>query len=110
MRTSNKAYFAKLAWNLVTTIDKLWVQVKRETYDCGSFLTPQISIRSNCFKIWKAITNLWPDIERNVSWIRNNRLETRLWKDSWVPGCANLEDICDRQIPQQSADFPALVC
>jgi hypothetical protein len=38
MRTLNKAYFAKLAWNLVTTIDKLWVQVKRETYNCGSFL------------------------------------------------------------------------
>lgn len=47
MKILNQAYMLKLAWQLITEKDKLWVQVVRAKYNCGNQMLPKIIQRSN---------------------------------------------------------------
>lgn len=55
LRILNKAYMAKLAWQISNNQDKLWVQIMRYKYSCGSFGTPSIFAKPYSYNVWKAI-------------------------------------------------------
>lgn len=57
----------KLAWQLANDKEKLWVQIMRAKYQCGSQLLPKISHKSISTNVWK------PLFESGIKWqeIRN---------------------------------------
>lgn len=90
MRILNQAYMMKLAWQLVTERDKLWVQVMRAKYQCSSQLLRKVGLKSNSSDIWKAINKAWLQVEPNLAWSVRNGQDTRFWKDRWIHGCNSM--------------------
>lgn len=79
----------KLAWCLVAHPDKLWVRIMRAKYKCGPNAVPEVRHRSNTSSTWRAISDVWEKVLGNLTWVIRDGLQTRFWKDSWIPhtGC-----------------------
>lgn len=106
LRVLDKAYMMKLALHLMANPEKLWVQVMKAKYNCGSYAMPSVSARSSRSSIWRAIVDIWPDVSVNTTWILNNGNGTWFWKDRWLPGMDSLESCCLGHVPSEQADFP----
>jgi hypothetical protein len=95
----NSAYMMKLAWQLITCQDKLWVKVMRAKYSCGNLIIPTVNNRSNSTPTWKAIVNVWEDVTRNITWCIQNGHHVRFWKDAWIRDCGPLLNLASNGIP-----------
>lgn len=51
-------------------------------YNVGSYGSSNIVVRSNASNVWKAISNSWPVVERNISWMIKDGTNTRFQGDS----------------------------
>jgi hypothetical protein len=106
MRILNQAHMLKLAWQLVSNPEKLWVRVMKAKYRCGMYAFPQVQLKTNCSSVWRAIHRVWHHVQQNVSWVIGNGNDTRFWKDSWLPDLHNLESLYSHSIPQGHTNFP----
>ncbi|XP_019167697.1 PREDICTED: uncharacterized protein LOC109163410 [Ipomoea nil] len=79
----NNALLAKLAWQLVTSHDKLWVKVMREKYvkNKNFFATPMIA---NASWGWRSIMRGRSIVELGAAWRIGNGLSLNFWSDWWT--------------------------
>lgn len=104
----NKAHMMKLAWNILTDPNKLWVKVMKAKYSCGMHTIPKFNFRANSSCTWKAIVQAWDLVKENIIWIVNNGHDVRFWKDSWIPGYKPLIKLFDITVHDAEKDFPVL--
>jgi hypothetical protein len=105
LRMLNQAYIHKLAWQMVAEPNKLWVQVMRAKYKCGSLSTPSIVVRSNSSNIWRSISKSWQQVKSHIRWVINDGHGTRFWRDPWIPNCGALEDHYEASIPSTEIEY-----
>lgn len=106
LRLFNRAYMAKLGWQLINNPEKSWVQVMEAKYNCGSQGMPNVCVRSNASNVWRAIANTWDDIVTDTTWAIRDGSNTRFWRDVWIPRFGKLEDLYPSAIPQAELAFP----
>lgn len=105
MKTLNQAYILKLAWQLINERDKLWVQIMRAKYQCGSLHLPKVSMKSNSSRLWNAISKNWKPIEDNIQWSVRSGQDTKFWLDRWLPDCHSLSHYMLDSIPETEKNF-----
>lgn len=82
-RDFNDALLAKLAWQMHTMPDKLWVKAMRSKYvKQGDFATAQVPV--NASWEWKSIVRGREIIEANVGWRVGNGRSINFWTDRWI--------------------------
>lgn len=106
LKVLNQAYMLKLAWQITTETDKLWVRIVKSKYNCGNLLLPNISQRSSSTNVWKAISRVWNTVKSNLDWVIKDDQQNRFWRDSWVPGCNSIESYILDEIPSSHIDLP----
>lgn len=77
----NKAFLAKLAFQLVSRPDQLWVQVLRAKYNWSNKSNYTFRTRSSSH-LWRSIAKIWPETEIHLHWKPGNGSCIRFWSDS----------------------------
>lgn len=96
----------KLAWQLISNPEKLWVKIMNFKYNCGSFGMPSVINKPNASNAWRAIVNSWDAVVRNSSWVIRDGSDTRFWRDSWIPNNDSLESLPPSASPIAELNFP----
>jgi hypothetical protein len=96
----------KLAWQLISCPDKLWVKVMRAKYSCGNLIIPSVNNRSISSSTWKAIVSVWEDVSNNITWCIQNGHHVRFWKDAWIRDCGPLLNLLHNRVPPGHMEFP----
>lgn len=105
LRILKRANMMKLAWRLVAHPDKLWVRIMRAKYKCGPNAVPEVKHRSNTSSTWRAISDVWEKVLGNLTWVIRDGLQTRFWKDSWIPHTGCLVEHVTASIPVGELNF-----
>lgn len=67
LKVLNNAYMMKLAWCLAGELEKLWVRIMKDEYNCGVYAMPKVEVKQSCSNVWMAIVDIWPVVESNIS-------------------------------------------
>ncbi|KAK8519828.1 hypothetical protein V6N12_003799 [Hibiscus sabdariffa] len=74
----------KLAFQLVSSIESMWVTALKQKY--RMLTTCPLSIaRQNCSPLWRALANIWDSFQDNTFWLVGDAIDVHLWNDTWVP-------------------------
>lgn len=74
----------KLAWQMITCLEKLWVIIMKAKYVCGLNMIPEISYQSNSSITWRAIVDAWQIAKLQLIWVSRDGQTIKFWKDSWI--------------------------
>ncbi|KAK8484750.1 hypothetical protein V6N12_074747 [Hibiscus sabdariffa] len=90
----------KIGFQLVVSVDKLWVRVLRAKYNLEEVLPLSIT-RRNGSRLWKGICDIWDELKESVIWnIRNGR-NTDFWYDTWIDSKGRLVSECNsNEVPR----------
>lgn len=83
MKAMNKACLMKLGWQLRTKGSGLWCQVMNGKYIRNVFMDSLI-VKNYDFDLWKALANLWSDLEEGEFWVIGQRDTVNVWRTKWV--------------------------
>ncbi|KAL4356252.1 hypothetical protein AHAS_Ahas09G0068100 [Arachis hypogaea] len=75
---SNNLFLMKLAWNLVTKTNFLWVKVMKSKYECSGDAFPKVHQKPNFSNAWKGIVKVWNQFKINIIWRCPGQDETLL--------------------------------
>lgn len=79
----NLALLAKLAWQMMSNPEKLWVKVLKQKYvKGGDFLKARVSTRASWG--WKSIVRGRSVVEGCMSWRVGDGKSINCWSDKWV--------------------------
>nr|GLL45961.1 uncharacterized protein LOC109163410 [Ipomoea trifida] len=79
----NEALLAKLAWQMNTCEDKLWVRIMKEKYvKAGNFFTASTPLQSSWG--WRSILRGRSTIELGAAWRLGTGDSLNFWSDWWV--------------------------
>nr|GMD37695.1 LINE-type retrotransposon LIb DNA [Ipomoea batatas] len=79
----NEALLAKLAWQMNTCEDKLWVRIMKEKYvKAGNFFTAPTPLQSSWG--WRSILRGGSTIELGAAWRVGTGDSLNFWSDWWV--------------------------
>nr|BAE79385.1 unnamed protein product [Ipomoea batatas] len=82
-RDFNRAFLTKMAWQIFSNIDKLWVKVLREKYvKNADFL--HLQSQSNCSWGWRSIMKGKDVLAGAIKWNVGNGRKINFWNDWWV--------------------------
>ncbi|KAK9003828.1 hypothetical protein V6N11_018724 [Hibiscus sabdariffa] len=79
----NLAFMQKLAFSLVSSPDAMWVAALHQKYHMFSTCPLSIS-RPNCSPIWRALSNVWDIVRKNIFWFVGDGNDVYLWNDTWL--------------------------
>lgn len=104
----NKAFLIKMAFQLVTKVDELWVRILRTKYKVTEICSNGIG-RSVCSYVWDSLAKIWNQFKENVIWSIGDGSKVSFAHDQWVPRLGFLKDylLPGTSIPDQVkvADF-----
>ncbi|RYR57449.1 hypothetical protein Ahy_A05g023183 [Arachis hypogaea] len=79
----NKAFLAKISWELIDKLDDLWASLIWAKYDLDK--NPYLTHRTaNCSSLWNNLAPMWPFIKENTIHRIGNGLNTLFWRDVWL--------------------------
>lgn len=107
LRRNNDAHMMKLAWELTKNNEKLWVQVLRDKYKCGSGALPLVTPKHNSSNVWRGILHIWESFLKGTIWRVGDGRSVRFWQDSWVDGHPSLECEINMSLCQSLRDSRA---
>ncbi|KAL4374816.1 hypothetical protein S245_017461 [Arachis hypogaea] len=83
LNTMNKAFLAKISWELIDKLDDLWASLIWAKYDLDK--NPYLTHRTaNCSSLWNNLAPMWPFIKENTIHRIGNGLNTLFWRDVWL--------------------------
>ncbi|MBA0686233.1 hypothetical protein Goari_013845 [Gossypium aridum] len=77
------SFFMKLAYQIVTKPDTLWVRVLRSKYKMLD-VCPLLVNRSNCSYVLRSISNVWDQFRKNLYWSLGNGRSVSFIQDVWI--------------------------
>ncbi|KAH1090779.1 hypothetical protein J1N35_018036 [Gossypium stocksii] len=80
----NDSFLMKIAFNLISQKDALWVRVLRSKYGWKNRLPDSIH-RTNCSHIWSSLSKVWSLLRENLIWSIGDGSSIRSWTDAWIP-------------------------
>ncbi|KAK8578841.1 hypothetical protein V6N12_069185 [Hibiscus sabdariffa] len=99
----NLAFMQKLAFQLVSSTESMWVTALRQKY--RMLTTCPLSIaRQNCSPLWRALANIWDSFRDdsfrdNTFWLVGDATDVHLWNDTWVPSVGPLRPWLSNALP-----------
>lgn len=101
----NHAFLAKLAYQLISNQNILWVAVLRAKYNwspasCYAFRTKTAS------HTWRSIAKVWADSELNFLWRIGDGATIRFWSDPWLRDTGPLKLLSFADIPADELNRP----
>ncbi|GKU95851.1 hypothetical protein SLEP1_g9158 [Rubroshorea leprosula] len=107
LRTSfenNKAFIAKLGWQLLSGQNKPWCQALSQKYlRTGSLMNCPSQSASSV--TWRSILKCRDVLQLGVRWQVGSSSNIKFWHDTWV-GHKKLLDFAIQPIPQELIDLP----
>ncbi|KAL4303140.1 hypothetical protein GQ457_10G015890 [Hibiscus cannabinus] len=79
----NKAFLMKLAFQLVTNVDKLWIRVIKAKYKWGDQVPLSLKL-GNCLRLWRGFGAIWDVIRDSIMWNVRNGAIVNFWNDVWL--------------------------
>ncbi|KAK8680188.1 hypothetical protein V6N13_109140 [Hibiscus sabdariffa] len=83
LQTQNEAFLMKLAFNLVSCKEALWVRFLRVKYKCIDYV-PSVLQNQNCSRLWKGLSLVWSNVRQNLKWNIGDGGSVDFWFDAWV--------------------------
>ncbi|KAK9005510.1 hypothetical protein V6N11_042939 [Hibiscus sabdariffa] len=94
----NLTFMQKLAFQLVSSTESMWVTALRQKY--RMLTTCPLSIaRQNCSPLWRALANIWDSFRDNTFWLVGDATDVHLWNDTWVPSVGPLRPWLSNALP-----------
>ncbi|KAK9011773.1 hypothetical protein V6N11_039855 [Hibiscus sabdariffa] len=94
----NLAFMQKLAFQLVSSTESMWVTALRQKY--RMLTTCPLSIaRQNCSPLWCALANIWDSFRDNTFWLVGDATDVHLWNDTWAPSVGPLRPWLSNALP-----------
>lgn len=84
-RMVNAVFMLKIAWELFTNKNSLWVQVLKSKYKWGSNTIPKNIKRNNSSNCWKGVTKVWNFFLASVCWKVRDGGSANFWEENWLP-------------------------
>lgn len=84
-RNINQATLMKVAWDLTSRRDDLWVEVVRSKYKCGKDLMPNIDCNRAGSNLWRGICGAWKGVQQNLVWRISRGYSINVWNSLWIP-------------------------
>ncbi|KAG8493054.1 hypothetical protein CXB51_010395 [Gossypium anomalum] len=84
LSNQNISFLMKIAFNLISQKDALWVRVLRSKYGWKNHFSDSIH-RTNCSHFWRSLSKVWPLLRENLIWSIGDGSSIRSWKDTWIP-------------------------
>ncbi|KAK8669836.1 hypothetical protein V6N13_104605 [Hibiscus sabdariffa] len=84
MRDQNDTYLMKLAFQLITRRNALWVRSLRHKYKCHDQVLVRLKNQS-VSSLWRGLSVIWRDVRVNIGWSIGCRSDVDFWFDPWVP-------------------------
>lgn len=91
----NTAFMMKLAYQVVTKLDLLWVRILRSKYKLNEICPTKID-RQVCSFVWRSSSKVWPLFRDRISWSFGNGESVSFFFDIWIP---NLGPLCVYILP-----------
>ncbi|KAF7824230.1 ribonuclease H [Senna tora] len=105
LHNMNKAFLFKLAWNLLSNQNQLWVEMVANKYRFNTYLRHEIGWKASNSRLWKDIMKIWLEFLQHVKWTIGDGRTSMFWKDKWLDGMQNLISLCrieQDQMPQRN--------
>lgn len=83
LKDMNDAFLTKLLWKMEVEPDTLWVKVLKSKYDRNSGTTRELIAKGSDSRLWKELTKLWEDFNKNTC---NSVTRTGEQQLIWLPG------------------------
>ncbi|KAH1066052.1 hypothetical protein J1N35_031039 [Gossypium stocksii] len=80
----NNSFIMKIAFNLISQKDALWVCVLRSKYGWKNRLPDSIH-RTNYSHLWCSLSKVWSLLRENLIWSIGDGSSIRSWTDAWIP-------------------------
>ncbi|KAF7824532.1 putative ribonuclease H protein At1g65750 family [Senna tora] len=71
LKSMNKAFFMKIAWNIITKSNAAWVKVIKEKYRFDT-LSEGPKQKASCSNLWRGICRIWSSFFPHVKKVVNN--------------------------------------
>ncbi|KAF7822209.1 ribonuclease H [Senna tora] len=84
LRDMNVAFFYKLAWQLITRKDSLWVNFIKGRYGVSENFIFESRSKPTDSSFWKDITRALPDLRNHIAWELGDGSKISFWDDMWV--------------------------
>lgn len=80
----NISFLMKLAYQLVTDLDSLWVRILRSKYKVDGIF-PQSIYKSNSSYVWRSLSRIWERFMNNTYWSIGDGQTANFLYDCWIP-------------------------
>ncbi|MCH88382.1 ribonuclease H, partial [Trifolium medium] len=89
----NDACLLKMNWALLKGEHHLWGQVLLGKYGRGRNARDGVIAHQTDSVLWKAIVNLWPQLQQHVYWAVGDGQKINVWKDKWLDDKSRICDL-----------------
>ncbi|CAN1851936.1 Putative ribonuclease H protein At1g65750 [Linum perenne] len=84
VRELNKAFLMKVAWNIVSRPDELWVKALSNKYLVRSSRGFMLRSNSGHSSLWRGVLKVWENTLNGIQFNINDGKSTRFWTDRWL--------------------------
>ncbi|KAF7820652.1 putative ribonuclease H protein At1g65750 family [Senna tora] len=84
LREMNLAFFYKLAWQLLTKEDNLWVRFIKGKYGVASNGVFEVSSKPTDSSFWRDIIRILPEFKDQIAWEVGDGNKIGFWDDKWI--------------------------
>ncbi|CAN1127155.1 Putative ribonuclease H protein At1g65750 [Linum perenne] len=83
-RELNKAFLMKVAWNIITRPEELWVKALVSKYLIRNSVGFTLRSNSGFSSLWRGVMKVWNHTLNGIQWSIKNGKKTNFWKDRWL--------------------------
>ncbi|CAN1353255.1 Putative ribonuclease H protein At1g65750 [Linum perenne] len=83
-RELNKAFLMKVAWNIITRPEELWVKTLVSKYLIKNNVGFTLKSNSGFSSLWRGVMKVWNHTLNGIQWSIKNGKKTNFWKDRWL--------------------------
>ncbi|XP_061339878.1 uncharacterized protein LOC133286473 [Gastrolobium bilobum] len=105
LRRQNEAFMQKLAWQVMTDHDRLWVKVLLGKYGRNANPSRCLISRTSDSPLWKHICRGHNDLYQHLEWKIGNGKEIYFWSDVWGGWKRSLYDLAAHKPPDSQLSF-----
>lgn len=105
LRRTKLCFLSKLAFQLVSQPNRLWVQDLRAKYNWSHAYNFHARTR-HVSHIWRSISKAWDDTEMHITWKPGDGCTIRFWSDAWLDDIRPLKFLAFADISEEDQKKP----
>ncbi|CAN1147958.1 Putative ribonuclease H protein At1g65750 [Linum perenne] len=83
-RELNLAFLMKVAWNIISRPEELWVKTLVSKYLVKNWVGFTLRSNSGFSSLWKGFMKVWNSTLNGIHWNIKDGKKTNFWKDKWL--------------------------